>query len=131
MAQVITQQDWIDLGLPGRKSAEVVSGQMGSQSTTLRYVEIPVPQSGDPLRNMHRHNGIEEVIWVLDGEGVFHTPTQRFSVKGGDVIYVPSQEPHVTRNIASRVLKLICFFSHRDVASHTENLTSNDEEVNL
>ena len=37
------------LGLPGRVSNEIVSGEHGgSEAVTLRLVEIPVPKAGEP-----------------------------------------------------------------------------------
>lgn len=122
MARVITNQDWIALGLPGRNSHEIVSQRTGSQTATLRYVEIPVVQAGDAKRTMHLHHGVEEIIWVVGGEGVFETPAGRFPVRSGDVIQVPADEPHVTRNVTSEPLRLLCFFPHPDVGRQTENL---------
>lgn len=120
MARVTTHADWIDLGLPGRKSAEIVSGRTGSTSATVRYVEILTAKLGDPPRPMHRHRGVEEIIWVLDGEGVFETPAGIFPIHSGCVIHVPADEPHVTRNMKTDVLRLMCFFPHPDVGRHTE-----------
>jgi hypothetical protein len=54
MAQVISQANARDLGLPGRKSLEIISGAMGAQAATLRLVEIPVPKPAESLRGPSR-----------------------------------------------------------------------------
>lgn len=62
MARVITQTEAKNLGLPGRKSLEIMSGEQGSRQVTLRLVEIPVPVPDEPLRGPHHHDGFEECI---------------------------------------------------------------------
>ena len=55
MARVFTQAEAKQLGLPGRKALELVSGDNGARGLTLRLVEIPVPQPGDSPRTPHQH----------------------------------------------------------------------------
>ena len=50
MAKVLTQEAAKSMGLPGRKSLEIVSGEKGSQAVTLRLVEIPPIEPGDSPR---------------------------------------------------------------------------------
>ena len=69
MARVLTQGEAKSIGLPGRKSLEIVSGEKGSQAVTLRLVEIPVAKPGDALRGPHFHQGFEECIYVMSGKG--------------------------------------------------------------
>jgi oxalate decarboxylase/phosphoglucose isomerase-like protein (cupin superfamily) len=45
-------------------------------------------------------------------------------VKTGDVILVPPEEKHVTRNTGSEPLVLLCFFPTPDIAPTTENFPS-------
>lgn len=121
MARVVHKHDWIELDLPGRRSNEIVSAKTGTVNATLRYVEIPVPSEGQGGRTMHVHHGVEEVIYVLGGEGVFETPKERLNVRAGDVILVPADQPHLTRNVSNVSLRLMCFFPHPDIAAVTEN----------
>ncbi len=51
MARVVRLEKARDLGLPGRKSLEIISGEEGAAAVTLRYVEIPVPATGEALRD--------------------------------------------------------------------------------
>ena len=114
MVRVIRAGDARDLNLPGRKSLEIVSSRIGSTGVTLRLVEIPVPQPGETPREMHRHDGIEECMYVLAGQGATHTESGEYPVAAGDTIFVPPGELHVTRNTGSTPLRMLCFFPAAD-----------------
>ena len=119
MARVIKPEDARDLGLPGRVSREIVSGTTGgSDSVTLRLVEIPVEDPDAPPRKPHSHSDCEECIHVLSGEGAFCTADGETSLNAGDTILVPAKEPHYTRNTGSEPLTLLCFFPVADLGSH-------------
>ena len=110
MARVLTQQQAKNLGLPGRKSLEIVSGEKGSRAVTLRLVEIAVPRAGDKPRGRHFHSDTEECIYVLSGEGRTEADSGDHGLKPGDAILIPAGEAHVTRNTGSEPLLLLCFF---------------------
>lgn len=121
MAKVLTQAAAKSMGLPGRKSLEIVSGEKGSQAVTLRLVEIPVPTPGETLRGMHFHKGFEECIHVMSGEGCTETEGGgRHPLKAGDTILIPSGEKHATRNTGTQPLVLLCFFPVADITKRTE-----------
>jgi mannose-6-phosphate isomerase-like protein (cupin superfamily) len=120
MARLLTQAEGKRLGLPGRSALEMVSGEIGSR-VTFRIVEIPVPNPGEALRGPHLHHGYEECIYVLKGEGRTLTEGGELPVKAGDVVLVPPEEKHVTRNVGSDPLVLLCFFPTPDIAGSTEN----------
>ena len=121
MARVITQTEAKNLGLPGRKSLEIVSGEQGSQQVTLRLVEIPVPAPEEPLRGPHHHDGFEECIFVLAGQGCTEAGSDRHPLTVGDTILIPAGEPHVTRNTGAEPLMLLCFFPVSEIAGRTHN----------
>ena len=110
MARVLTQADARNLGLPGRKSIEIVSGQTGSRAVTLRLVEIPVPKPGEAPRARHFHADTEECIYVMSGAGCTESESGDHQLKAGDTILIPPGEPHVTRNTGGEPLVLLCFF---------------------
>lgn len=120
MARVLTQAQAKQMGLPGRKSLEIVSGEKGSQAVTLRLVEIPVHRPGDALRGPHYHKGFEECIYVMSGEGRTEADSGSYPLKAGDTILIPSGEKHVTRNTGSEPLVLLCFFPVADISKRTE-----------
>ena len=122
MARVVSPGEAKRLGLAGRASFEVVSGEMGARNASVRLVEIPVARAGEALRGPHVHHGFEECIYVLSGEGRIVTASRAHSVRVGDTVLVPADEPHVTRNTGTSPLKLVCFFHTPDVAGSTEDL---------
>jgi quercetin dioxygenase-like cupin family protein len=110
MARVLTREQARNLGLPGRKSLEIVSGEKGSQAVTLRLVEIAVPRAEDKPRGRHFHSDTEECIYVLSGEGRTESDSGNHGLKAGDALLIPAGEAHVTRNTGSEPLVLLCFF---------------------
>ena len=120
MARVLTQAQAKSMGLPGRKSLEIVSGEKGSASVTLRLVEIPVAKPDDTLRGPHYHQGFEECIFVLSGQGCTEAEGGVHPLKTGDTILIPSGEKHVTRNTGKEPLVLLCFFPVADITKRTQ-----------
>jgi quercetin dioxygenase-like cupin family protein len=124
MAKVLTQAEARSMGLPGRKSLEIVSGEKGSQAVTLRLVEIPPAKPDDVPRGRHFHQGFEECIFVLSGEGCTEADSGSYPLKAGDTILIPSGEKHATRNTGSEPLVLLCFFPVADISQRTQEQPS-------
>lgn len=120
MAKVLTQTEAKSMGLPGRKSLEIVSGEKGSQAVTLRLVEIPVSEPGETPRGPHYHQGFEECIFVMSGQGATHAESGVYPLKAGDTILIPSGEKHATRNTGTEPLVLLCFFPVPDISKRTQ-----------
>lgn len=121
MARVITPAEAKSMGLPGRKSLEIVSHEKGSQAVTLRLVEIPVPRPGETPRGAHSHTGFEECIYVLSGQGTTFADSGEHPLKTGDTILISAGEKHVTRNTGGAPLMLLCFFPVNDVTKRTRD----------
>jgi quercetin dioxygenase-like cupin family protein len=119
MARVVTPAQAKELGLPGRRSLEIVSGETGSRAVTLRLVEIAVPRSGDKPRGRHFHSDTEECIYVLSGRGCTESESGDHMLKAGDTILIPPGEQHVTRNTGNEPLMLLCFFPTARVTNRT------------
>jgi mannose-6-phosphate isomerase-like protein (cupin superfamily) len=120
MAKLFKQSEAKQLGLPGRKALEIVSGARGSRNVTLRIAEIPVPQAGEPPRAAHHHSDFEECIFVLAGEGTTFADSGEYSLKPGDTLLMPAGEKHVTRNTGKEPLLLLCFFPVPDITIGTQ-----------
>jgi len=120
MARLIKRGEGKKLGLPGRAAEEMVSGALGSR-LTFRVVEVPVAKPGEALRGPHLHHGYEECIYVLRGEGRTLSESGELAIEPGDVVLVPPEEKHVTRNTGSEPLVLLCFFPTPDIVASTEN----------
>ena len=119
MAKILTQAQAKSMGLSGRKSLEIVSGEKGSSAVTLRLVEIPVPKPGDTARGPHYHQGFEECIFVMAGEGCTDADSGNYPLKAGDTILIPPGEKHMTRNTGKEPLVLLCFFPVADISKRT------------
>ena len=119
MARVLTIGEAKRLGLPGRTSLEIVSGEKGAHAITLRLVEIPVPQAGEKPRGPHYHDKFEECIYVLSGTGTTYADSGEYPLNAGDSILMPAGERHVTRNTGREPLMLLCFFPVPDITKGT------------
>ena len=120
MARLFKQGDARELGLPGRRAMEILSGERGARGVTLRIVEIPVARSGDALRAAHQHSEFEECIYTLSGQGTTLADSGEYEMRPGDTLLMSPGEKHVTRNTGSEPLVLLCFFPVADIAAATE-----------
>ena len=118
MARLLKQAEAKRLGLPGRTSLEPVSGEIGSR-VTFRIAEIAVPKPGDKPRGPHVHDGFEECIYVLSGQGTTVAESGEISIRPGDIVLIPANEKHMTRNTGTEPLVLLCFFPAADVSAAT------------
>ncbi|HKM67509.1 MAG TPA: cupin domain-containing protein [Candidatus Acidoferrum sp.] len=120
MARLYKEGEARQLGLPGRKALEIVSGERGARGLTLRKVEIPVVQPGDALRAAHQHSEFEECIYTLSGQGTTFADSGEYQMRPGDTLVMPAGEKHVTRNTGSEPLILLCFFPVADITAATQ-----------
>jgi mannose-6-phosphate isomerase-like protein (cupin superfamily) len=130
MAKLFTQAGAEQLGLPGRKALEIVSGARGAHGVTLRLAEIPVPQLGDAPRAPHQHCDFEECIYVLSGQGTTFAESGEYSLRPGDTLLMPAGEKHVTRNTGAEPLLLLCFFPVADITTGTQEPGGSSGENN-
>ena len=119
MARVLTIGEAKRLGLAGRTSLEIVSGEKGAHAITLRLVKIPVPQRGEKPRGPHYHDTFEECMYVLSGTGTTYADSGEYPLNPGDSILMPAGERHVTRNTGREPLMLLCFFPVPDITKGT------------
>ncbi|HXH67308.1 MAG TPA: cupin domain-containing protein [Candidatus Limnocylindrales bacterium] len=120
MARLFKRGEAKELGLPGRRAMEIVSGEFGAREVTLRLVEIPVAKPGDELRAAHHHSEFEECIYTLSGQGTTFADSGEYAMRPGDTLLMPPGEKHVTRNTGSEPLVLLCFFPVADIAAATQ-----------
>jgi len=120
MARLYRHGEAKQLGLPGRKAEEIVSGERGARGLTLRLVEIPVVQPGDAVRAAHHHSEFEECIYTLSGRGTTFADSGEYEMRPGDTLLMPPGEKHVTRNTGSEPLVLLCFFPVADITVATQ-----------
>ena len=61
---------------------------------------------------------------MLKGNGVTVCESGEIPIGPGDVVLIPPNEKHMTRNTGSEPLVLLCFFPAPDVTAHTTELAS-------
>jgi quercetin dioxygenase-like cupin family protein len=120
MARLFKRGGAKELGLPGRKAMEIVSGERGARGVTLRLVEIPAVKAGDALRAAHQHSEFEECIYTISGRGTTFADSGEYEMRPGDTLLMPAGERHVTRNTGSEPLVLLCFFPVADITAATQ-----------
>jgi mannose-6-phosphate isomerase-like protein (cupin superfamily) len=123
MARLIKQSEAKRLGLPGRTSLETVSGTIGSR-LTFRIAELAPEGPAGPGRGPHLHDGFEECMYVLRGTGVTIAESGEIAISPGDIVLIPPNEKHMTRNTGAEPLVLLCFFAEPDVGAHTTEFKS-------
>lgn len=101
--------------LQTRDVTEVASGSVqGTHEATLRIVEIdPIADAGD--RNPHHHEHMDEIIFVLSGEGTAWEEGEIFPVAESDTVLFPKGERHMIANHTDEPLRLACFFADPDI----------------
>lgn len=94
----------------GRKVAELVSSRAtGAVGVTCRVVEI-FPETQGGVRAPHVHDDLEEVIYVLQGQGRAWVDGEETVVTAGDLLVIPMQSSHRIINPGAGALRLLCFF---------------------
>jgi mannose-6-phosphate isomerase-like protein (cupin superfamily) len=66
-------------------------------------VELP-PGSGTPCVTRAKE---EEVYFVVEGELLMHTPTERHHLYAGDMVHLPPLTPHGYRNPSDRPTRFL------------------------
>lgn len=104
--------------LSGAIKAQRFSGidTIGTKSTTQN---IYVKQlGGDSLSScfvivikqqvkLHKHAFHSETVTVLEGEGSMQLGEKNFSIKKGDIIFIPCNTPHAVISTGTQALKVI------------------------
>ena len=104
--------------LSGALKAQQFSGvdTIGTSSTTQN---IYIKQlGGDSLSScfvivikqqvkLHKHTSHSETVTVVEGEGTMQLGEKNFTIKKGDIIFIPRNTPHAVISTGSRALKVI------------------------
>jgi quercetin dioxygenase-like cupin family protein len=80
-------------------SAESPNGQ------AIVSVEVP-PGSGTPCVT---HAKEEEVYYLVEGELLMHTPTEKHLLQPGDMVHLPPLTPHGYRNPGDRPARFLAW----------------------
>ena len=99
----------------GRIIAELASAAVTeTEGVTCRVVKI-FPEHDGGARNPHTHSDVEEVIFVLEGQGRIWIEEDEKEISKDDLIVVPMKMRHRIINPADKPLRLLCFFPRAKV----------------
>lgn len=79
----------------------------GAPNFAMRLIEF----EPGAVFETHQHP-YEHEIFVVEGEGVAHTPDGEERMHPGVALYVPPGQPHGYRNVGQETLRFICVIPH-------------------
>ena len=97
------------LELPGRRLRWLVTPEtLGTGNLSMAVMDCP---AGSTVRPLHGHRDIEEVIFILDGEGEAWVDGEVAAFRQGDAVLFPANSKHMVRNTGSTPLRTCSIFS--------------------
>lgn len=79
--------------------------------TTYLTESITKLKPGLTLKPAHSHKDIEEIIYVLEGEGEVWIEGGICKIEKGDSVLFPANSRHTVKNTGTVALVLLCLFS--------------------
>lgn len=88
----------------------------GRENVGAKYLKISITEYAPGTEHkLHRHPGQEEVIFVLEGEGITRTKDGDKTISPGAFVFIPANTDHATINILEdKPLKAIIIKSPPD-----------------
>ena len=110
-------------------AAAEISILMDGDTVGTRYLTENLTRIGPGLAlpHPHSHTDIEEIVFVLEGEGEIWMDGDTFAVTQGDSVFYPPGSKHTVRNTGDTTLALLCFFSTPHYRQEGAYVTYDDE----
>ena len=70
--------------------------------------QLCAPGAGAPP---HRHEGVEEVIFVLEGRACIHVGSEKAELVAGESVVVPASSRHGFTNVGTGNLRILAVFA--------------------
>ncbi len=90
-------------GVSGASMAIMVGRSDGAPNFALRQFRVE-PGGHTP----HHAHDYEHEVYVVAGSGTAHLSGEDRSIKGGDVLFIPADEPHQFRADRGGELRFLC-----------------------
>ena len=100
---VIRKTEGTALKVLGDQVTIKVASTESPHGLAIVTVDVP-PGSGTPCVTHARE---EEVYFVLEGELLMHTPSERHHLQAGDMVHLPPLTPHGYRNPTDRPARFL------------------------
>jgi mannose-6-phosphate isomerase-like protein (cupin superfamily) len=95
--------------LPGRELQWLVTPEtIGAERISMAVMDCP---AGSTVRPLHAHRDIEEILYILEGEGEAWVDGEVGKFKAGDAVLLPANSKHMVRNIGTTPLRTCSIFS--------------------
>ena len=110
-------------------AAAEISILMDGDTVGTRYLTENLTRIGPgvTLPLAHSHTDIEEIVFVLEGEGEMWMEGSTCTVTQGDSVFYPAGSKHTVRNTGDTTLVLLCFFSTPHYRKEGAYITHDDE----
>jgi uncharacterized cupin superfamily protein len=98
-----------------------MGGLIGAQGLGCSYTVVPPGKRAFP---MHRHHVIEELFFIVAGEGTYRYGKESYPVKAGDLITAPAgTAPHQLVNNGAQDLRFLAIStkSSADIVDYPES----------
>ncbi len=82
---------------------KLIDESVGARHFALWHGEMEPGGMAEP----HAHEEMEQAFIVLEGEGVFRVGDQEYRLGGGDIIFIPSKQPHQITSVGDKTLKYL------------------------
>jgi mannose-6-phosphate isomerase-like protein (cupin superfamily) len=95
--------------LPGRELQWLVTPEtIGAEKISMAVMDCP---PGSTVRPLHSHRDIEEILFILEGEGEAWVDGEVAPFKQGDAVLFPVNSKHMVRNTGTTSLRTCSIFS--------------------
>ncbi|MGA2513971.1 MAG: cupin domain-containing protein [Candidatus Limnocylindrales bacterium] len=107
--RVASLSDMPVLELPGRRLQWLVTPDtLGARNLSVAVMDCP---AGSTVRPLHSHRDIEEVLFILEGEGEALVDGEVAPFRRGDAVLFPANSRHMVRNTGNGPLRTCSIFS--------------------
>ncbi len=96
--------------MPGRTLRWIINQQtLSSQQLGMAIMDAP---GGSVVRPCHGHKDVEEVLFILEGQGEAWIDGDTAPFKAGDAVLLPANSKHQVRNTGKGNLRTCSIFAH-------------------
>ena len=84
-----------------------ISRLIWGENLSVNHVQL---SPGTEIK-MHYHEGVEEVILVIGGQGIINATGMNYTIKAGDLLYLPVNMPTAMYVVGDRNLELVSIYA--------------------
>ncbi len=89
------------------KNQSSVSRLIWGENLSANHIQV---SPGTEIK-MHYHKGIEEAILVVGGQGIINVTGMNYTIKAGDLLYLPVNMPSAMYSLGDENLELVSIYA--------------------